>query len=55
MQWLFLNVRNVAQQRKADANRKNAQPALKQAPCRSKRKKNPPAVAVPVHRKNNTV
>lgn len=52
-EWLFLNVKNVVQQRKADANRKNVRSALKQEPCRNRKKKNLPAAAVPVLLKNN--
>lgn len=52
MQWQFLNVKNVAQQRKADANRRNALTVLKLVLCRSRRKRNLAAAAVPVPQKN---
>jgi hypothetical protein len=45
-------VRNVVLPRKADANLKSARSALKQGPCRNRRRKNLPVAAAPA--KNNS-
>ena len=50
--WLYLNVKNVVRSRKADANQKNVPDALKQEPCR-RRRRNLPVAVVPVQQKNN--
>jgi hypothetical protein len=44
-------VRNVEQSRKEGVNRKNVRNALKQGPCKNRKKKNLPAAVAPV--KNN--
>jgi hypothetical protein len=44
-------VRNVVLPRKADANLKSARSALKQGPCRNRRRKNLPVAVAPA--KNN--
>jgi len=46
-------VKNVVQQKKADANRKRVLNVLKQGPCKKRMKKNLPVAAVPVKQRNN--
>jgi hypothetical protein len=45
-------VRNVVLPRKAGANLRNARNALRQGPCRNRRRKNLPVAVVPA--KNNS-
>jgi hypothetical protein len=52
MKWLYLNVKNVVLPRKAGVNLKNVRNALRQAPCRNRRRKNLPVAVVPA--KNNS-
>jgi len=49
--WLYSSVKNAVPPRKADANPKNVQPALKREPWRNREKKNLRAAAAPA--KNN--
>jgi len=46
-------VRNVAPPRKEDANQRSARNALKQEPCRNRKRKNLPVAVAPA--KNNSI